>query len=179
MIKRKPEPIARPTGALTRENVQLKAEGRYSVDATLAGQKQSTETAETEEVLVQVEAREDFTKEAFLEAWKELGHRVKEDHDMAMFTAMTGKAPELVDCKVTMMVSNITQQERFGKWKTFLTSQLRSKLKNGLIELDVRLLKQEETTQKLLSSKDRYDQMVEKNPALEILRKKLDLDLDL
>ena len=77
LVKKKPQPIARPTGALTRENVQIKSNDRYSVDATLTGKKQSAEVAEEEEQLVLVDAREEFTEQAFREVWKQLAEKIK------------------------------------------------------------------------------------------------------
>ena len=79
---------------------------------------------------------------------------------------------------IEVEIDSKVQQMEFQKEIQDLLDFLRIELNNGLIQLDIRVA--ESNVQKLthLTSKERFFQMAEKNPDLNILKEEFDLDIE-
>ena len=86
--------------------------------------------------------------------------------------------PELRGLQVVYRVNNPLQREQMDGLRTEVLVHLKTELQNASLELHLDMKEQAmEEKKAFLSDKDRYDMMVEKNPALDKLRRALDLDL--
>ena len=74
-------------------------------------------------------------------------------------------------------IDNEIQKIELEEERSNLLSFIRIELNNYGIQLKV-LLSQEDNSVKHLSSKDKFMKMAEKNPALHVLREKLNLDIE-
>ena len=84
----------------------------------------------------------------------------------------------LEDKIVKFEVKNALQEEQLNIERAGLLFQLRQFVKCADLELKIELEKSEDDSPKMfLTDKEKYEKMVEKNPALDELRKRLDLDL--
>jgi DNA polymerase-3 subunit gamma/tau len=91
---------------------------------------------------------------------------------------MTLRKPKLQGLVVDFEVGNSLQREQMDSLRTDVLVHLKSQLKNAKLELQIHVVEQDlEDRKAFLSDRDRYDLMVQKNPALDALRQALDLDL--
>lgn len=95
----------------------------------------------------------------------------------SLFATLTLYNPQLEGEQIHFKVANRVQDSDLKEIRAELMEFLRKRLQNFQLQLEVELAKGNEQKLKLLSEKDKYDKMVEKNPLLEELRKRLDLDL--
>lgn len=141
----------------------------------------ATETA-TEEtqpsVSVNPEWNEEVTEEGLAKAWTQFVEKLREEDRLSLTATMSLGGPELRGNKVVYVVNNPLQREQMDGLRTEVLVHLKQELKNASLELHLDMKEQAlEERKAFLSDKDRYDLMVEKNPALDKLRKALDLDL--
>jgi DNA polymerase-3 subunit gamma/tau len=112
------------------------------------------------------------------EAWAGFVEKLRADDRIALVATMSLGAPELRGSQVVYAVNNPLQREQMDGLRTEVLVHLKTALKNAQLELHLEMKEQAmEEKKAFLSDKDRYDLMVEKNPALDKLRKALDLDL--
>jgi len=112
------------------------------------------------------------------EAWAGFVEKLRTDDRIALVATMSLGVPELRGSQVVYAVNNPLQREQMDGLRTEVLVYLKTALKNAQLELHLEMKEQAmEEKKAFLSDKDRYDLMVEKNPALDKLRKALDLDL--
>ncbi|MGB1636237.1 MAG: DNA polymerase III subunit gamma/tau [Flavobacteriales bacterium] len=121
---------------------------------------------------------EEVTPEGLERAWAGFVEKLRTDDRIALVATMSLGAPELKGSQVVYAVNNPLQREQMDGLRTEVLVHLKTELKNAQLELHLEMKEQAmEEKKAFLSDKDRYDMMVEKNPALDKLRKALDLDL--
>ena len=121
---------------------------------------------------------EEVTVASLVKAWKGFVEKLREDDRLALTATMSIGDPELRGLQVVYTVNNPLQREQMDGLRTEVLIHLKTNLKNAGLELHLEMREQAlEERKAFLSDKDRYDLMVEKNPALDKLRKALDLDL--
>lgn len=76
-----------------------------------------------------------------------------------------------------LTVINEVQLEQLADVRPVLLDTLRRELRNAALELKVEVNQRDEPTVKYMTDRDRYDAMVEAQPGLDVLRRRLDLDL--
>ena len=121
---------------------------------------------------------EDVNHEALLDAWQGFVESLREQDKLALVATMSLGSPELSGTRVQYVVHNPLQREQMDALRTEILVHLKTTLRNAQLEFHL-VMKEQELQEKkaFLSDRDRYDMMVEKNPALDRLRQALDLDL--
>ena len=140
----------------------------------------ATETATEVQPSVSVnpEWNEEVTEEGLASAWAQFVEKLRDEDRLSLTATMSLGGPELRGNKVVYVVNNPLQREQMDGLRTEVLVHLKQELKNASLELHLDMKEQAlEERKAFLSDKDRYDLMVEKNPALDKLRKALDLDL--
>ena len=146
--------------------------GQIKTKATEA----ATETQPS--VSVNPEWNEEVTEEGLATAWVQFVEKLRDEDRLSLTATMSLGGPELRGNKVVYVVNNPLQREQMDGLRTEVLVHLKQELKNASLELHLDMKEQAlEERKAFLSDKDRYDLMVEKNPALDKLRKALDLDL--
>lgn len=136
------------------------------------------EAAPTPGALIDPTWNEEVTVASLVKAWKGFVEKLREDDRLALTSTMSIGNPELRGQQVVYTVNNPLQREQMDGLRTDVLIHLKTNLKNAGLELHLEMREQAlEERKAFLSDKDRYDLMVEKNPALDKLRKALDLDL--
>ncbi len=136
------------------------------------------EAAPTPGALIDPTWNEEVTVASLVKAWKGFVEKLREDDRLALTATMSIGDPELRGLQVVYTVNNPLQREQMDALRTEVLIYLKTNLKNAGLELHLEMREQAlEERKAFLSDKDRYDLMVEKNPALDKLRKALDLDL--
>ena len=136
------------------------------------------EASPTPGALIDPTWSEEVTVASLVKAWKGFVEKLREDDRLALTATMSIGDPELRGQQVVYTVNNPLQREQMDGLRTEVLIHLKTNLKNAGLELHLEMREQAlEERKAFLSDKDRYDLMVEKNPALDKLRKALDLDL--
>ncbi len=127
--------------------------------------------------------KESFTKELFMEAWKELAESEKSAGRSAMGSTMLKYQPEIDTEKLSVVffVSNTAQKAWVeDKCLMRMTSFIREKLKNASIDLNVETIpneKNEAISDRLYMPSQKADYLLKNNEELRNLQKDLDLDI--
>ena len=151
----------------------------------LAGKSKSlSETVDSESKNKENEVDESWKEEVTLEkvkaAWNLFVEGHKEAKRVSLVSTLTMCEIELKGNLVTFHVLNALQEVQLNDERTDLLFHLRKTVKNTSIELSIHILPEadgQDVVKVFLSDKERYVEMVKKNPSLDALRKKLDLDL--
>jgi len=120
--------------------------------------------------------KQDFTTEQFLELWRVYTQKANDDQKIHLFTLMNNN-PIVEGTKITVLVENSALESTLNTEKVDLLNFLRSGLKNFDIVLTVR--KAENLGKKrIYTNKDKYSYLVDKNPQLEEMRRRFNLDIN-
>ena len=123
-------------------------------------------------------ARTDFTINELMSKWNAFSHQLKEKGRQGLYVTLTKRKPVLKENFILeFTIDNEIQKIELEEERSNLLSFIRTELNNYGIQLKV-LLSQEDNSVKHLSSKDKFMKMAEKNPALNDLREKLNLDIE-
>ena len=160
----------KPTGALRQKGVALAGQSAALAD--------SQNIVEVEDInFVDPAWNEEPTQEKVQNSWVEYVELKKKENRISFVASLT-KCKAVLDGKIVKFnVKNALQEEQLNSEKAGILFHLRQGVKCADLELSVSLEKNDDEPKVFLTDKEKYLQMAEKNPALEDLRKRLDLDL--
>lgn len=175
MLKKASEPRATPAGIkVPPQTYQLNS----SLETKRSGNALKTVTeSEIESVEVLDGPVEQVSPEALHEAWKKFAEEHVAEGPRSLYTTLLAEIPEIEANNIRFKIVNSIQEKDLSEVKAELLDYLRKQLNNVALTLTVELLKEEGIKKEFLSERQKYDRMAEKNPLLEELRKRLDLDL--
>lgn len=110
-------------------------------------------------------------------AWKRFVER-NADGPASRYATLSASLPELDGEQIRFSVVNIIQQKDMDEVKAELMDFLRTELRNVRLQLEIVLKEKKSVKKEFLSEREKYERMVQQNPLLEELRKRLDLDLN-
>ncbi|WP_316787032.1 DNA polymerase III subunit gamma/tau [Pedobacter frigiditerrae] len=120
--------------------------------------------------------KEAFTDEQFLELWKVYTQKAKDADKIHLYTLMNND-PIINGTEITVLVENLALESTLQDEKVELLNFLRSALKN--FDLQIVSKKAENLSKKrIYTNKDKYAYMVEKNPQIEEMRRRFNLDIN-
>ncbi len=100
----------------------------------------------------------------------------------SLFAAMKSGKLELDEENhfITFYVSNKLEYGEINNNKRHILGALRTRLKNKVVDLTVKIAKDKSTIDhRPYTNKDKFEYLAKKNPALKLLKDKLDLDYDI
>lgn len=123
------------------------------------------------------EDKEPFTFDELMVLWKQYTQKVKEENKINFYTILTTNEPVLTKPnEITVLITNLAQESILQNELVEFLNFLRTRLKN--FELGIVTKKVESKIEnRLYTSIEKYHYLVEKNPKLEDLRKRFNLDL--
>jgi DNA polymerase-3 subunit gamma/tau len=125
--------------------------------------------------------KEKVTAEGLKLAWDLFVEKQRVHKRVSLVSTLKMCAYELKGNVVCFRVVNALQEAQLDGERTDLLNHLRKEVRNAALELSIEIAvsnEGEEDGVTYFSEKERYQKMVDKNPTLEELRKRLDLDLD-
>ena len=131
----------------------------------------------TEDVVEIIKATDAFTEADLRTAWEAYAQVLRDQNKVGLAATMLQSKWSLVEQRIGLEVSNTSQVVMLGELKLDMLQFIRARVNNGQVDLELTVMNHEAAPAEFLTSKDRYDRMVERRPALETLRKRLDLDL--
>ncbi|WP_158796954.1 DNA polymerase III subunit gamma/tau [Pedobacter sp. L105] len=123
------------------------------------------------------EDKEPFTHDELMVLWKEYIQKTKEENKINLYTILTTNEPELTKpTEITVLITNLAQESILQNEQVEFLNFLRTRLKNFDVGIVTRKV-ENKIENRLYTSIERYHYLVEKNPKLEDLRKRFNLDL--
>jgi DNA polymerase-3 subunit gamma/tau len=123
------------------------------------------------------EDKEPFTHEELMVLWKQYTQKVKEENKINFYTILTTGEPVLTKPnEITVLITNLAQESILQNEQVEFLNFLRTRLKNfDLIMVTKKV--ESKLENRLYTSMEKYHYLVEKNPKLEEMRKRFNLDL--
>jgi DNA polymerase-3 subunit gamma/tau len=136
---------------------------------------------DTPEVVKEFEPvlREEFDLGQLQEAWKQFAEVQRRADLLNLSSTLLACSVGLEKEQIQIKLLNRVQEEQIKEVRVQLLEYLRGALKNDFIELNLNVpaAAESEVSSQFLTERERYDVFVDKNPHLDTLRKRLDLDL--
>lgn len=166
-----PSAKVKPTGFLRKKGVSLAGKSAQFAESNKT-------TKEAEENTLDPSWNEEPTLEKVKNAWDDYVNVKRKEDRISLVASLTMCEVGLEGKVVKFEVKNALQEEQLNSERAGLLFHIRQFVKCADLELSIKLEKgADDATKMFLTDKEKYLKMVEKNPALEELRKKFDLDL--
>ncbi len=112
------------------------------------------------------------------EAWEDYANILGQNGNMSLSSLMTARKPHLRnDTLLVIQIDSSHAEPIIHKGKSELLAYLREKVNNYALQLEHELVKTP-IERKAYTSDEKFKKMAEKNPNLETLRQRLDLDIE-
>jgi DNA polymerase-3 subunit gamma/tau len=166
-----PAPVREKTKAPTAQAVPSLGIAAPSTLMDVAKPVQATEPSTVREQPV--------TAEAVEKAWEAFIVTVESEGQFNLHTTLKATTMGFNDATITLNVLNRLQTEQIREVQLRLNQYFADQLENDTLKVVVEMAELESTTAstEFMNDRERYVEMVKKNPKLDELRKRLDLDL--
>jgi len=124
------------------------------------------------------EAREPFSYDRLLEVWNAFTQKMKATDKINLFTILNNFAPTLLNPElIEISVESKTQEHLVQQESVELLNFLRNELSNFGVEVTYKLVERK-IENRLYGNREKYDYLVNKNPKLDELRRRFNLDVN-
>jgi DNA polymerase-3 subunit gamma/tau len=124
------------------------------------------------------EAREVFSYDRLLEVWSTFTQKMKAADRINIFTILNNFAPTLLNPElIEISVESKTQEHLVQQESVELLNFLRNELRNFGVEVTYKLMERK-IENRLYGNREKYDYLVGKNPKLDELRRRFNLDIN-
>lgn len=124
------------------------------------------------------DAKEPFTHEQLMLYWNQYANKTKEDGKINVYTIMTASEPLLeTPQEITVHVEHKIQEGQLQDEMIDLLNFLRPRLKNFNVSIQCKQVARA-VVNRLYTNVERYQYLVDKNPKLEEMRKRFNLDVN-
>ncbi|HJV77690.1 MAG TPA: DNA polymerase III subunit gamma/tau [Paludibacter sp.] len=150
--------------------------GSISISAPIVNiqQQATTDNQVVAEPIVYL--NQEFTEDELVKAWQQFAETIPEQVRMtSLFFNTFPKLTSKTTFEVT--VSNIFQEKELKRLQQDIQHFIQSKLENSQVRMTIKVM-EESAVQRATSPEDRYRIMAEQNPALDILKNGLQLEID-
>lgn len=150
-----------------------------SITETFTRAKTSTETRQQSRETTTEEIGRAFTQEEFVHAWKDFTASQLGDNAQAFTAFEVAQLAVLEDGEVQVIFPSETQSHYFNDLKGQMAEHLRNKHDISGVKYIIQIARQDETKASggFFTDKEKFEWMREKNPALDELRKKFNLEI--
>jgi DNA polymerase-3 subunit gamma/tau len=121
--------------------------------------------------------KEAFTFAQLKVLWERYANKVKEEGKINVYTMLTSNEPILENDEITVIIENKIQESILQDELVYFLNYLRPELKNFNLRIVTKKLERE-LKNRLYTSIEKYQYMVQKNPQLEEMRKQFNLDVN-
>jgi len=124
------------------------------------------------------EAREPFSYDKLLDVWNKYVQILKAADKINLFTILNNFAPTLLSpVLIEISVESKTQEQFVQQESVELMNFLRNELQNFAIDITFKQVERK-LENRLYGNREKYDYLVNKNPKLEDLRRRFNLDIN-
>ena len=176
-VQQAPKPFvaAKPKDTVSDTKPAFKRPGSISISAPIAVQSvQSTDQeGPAQQTIVQ---NTPFTDQDLFRAWQQFADTIPEQGRMASLFLST--IPQLTSATTfEITVSNVLQEKELKRLQPDILGFIHSQLENTQVRMSIKVAEETEV-QRANSPEDRYKILAEQNPALDILKNGLQLEID-
>ncbi|WP_231426227.1 DNA polymerase III subunit gamma/tau [Pedobacter sp. Leaf250] len=124
------------------------------------------------------EARQPFSYDRLLEVWNSYIQILKNADKINLFTILNNFAPTLINpTLIEISVESKTQEQLIVQESVELMNYLRNELQNFGVDITFKQVERK-IENRLYGNREKYDYLVNKNPKLDELRKRFNLDIN-
>ncbi len=120
--------------------------------------------------------KQEFNEEEFKLLWQKYTQKAKNDDKIHLYTLLSSNEPILDGTNIIVSIENIALESTLNIEKIELLNFLRGALKNFDLQITTKRVESKQSD-RIYTNKDKYNYLVEKNPQLDELRKRFNLDL--
>ncbi len=131
-----------------------------------------------EVLILKDENKVELTTDNVIQLWDSFLLENKDKLQNAFLSAAQNQVPQLIEEKITFTVTNNVSLEMLQLHKMDITAYFRKKTTSILVVPDFILLRNDTLMKNYKTPKDRLKEMIDSNPAVLELIKKLDLNID-
>lgn len=137
------------------------------------------ENPETSKQDVDVKDNRPLELESLLMHWRKFAFQLKEQNKTSVFPMLTKRDPKIInDNSIIYEVDSEWVKEVLKPELFDLLAYLKINLKNGQLNINIRVLEEEKQSVNPYSPNDKFKILVEKNPNLQMLQRLFNLDVD-
>lgn len=175
MLKKAAVPMSGPSGHKVTPQT-------YQMRSTLAGNDHvvtDDESGREADPHVPLEGPADaVSHEALRTIWLEFAEAHLADRSRSLYTTLTAEIPDIEGNTISFRIHNGIQEKELNDLRGELMEFLRGRLNNVTLQLILERVEHHEVKKEFLSDREKYNRFAAKNPLLEELRKRFNLDLD-
>jgi len=172
----RPVVTPRPKETVTDAKPSFARPGSISISAPVITTHQPTKSGNEVVSEPAPSLNQEFTENELLQAWQRFAETIPEQGRMAsLFLSTYPKLTSKTSFEVT--VSNILQEKELKRLQQDIQSFIHIQLENSQVRMTIKVM-EETAVQRANSPEDRYRIMAEQNPALDILKNGLQLEID-
>ena len=173
---KKEEPLKKPA-----INRNLKGTGTISIKSELEDiiekKDQKNGIISEPEAIYETRPSENFTQEQFEIEWNKFTESIAKESP-SLYSTFKKRKPLLgANFMITIIIDNASQNDEINVIKAQILDFLRNQLNNYQIQLETKLADKKDE-EKVYSPTDKFNKMVEINPALNQLKNQLNLEID-
>ncbi len=171
--------VPKQTPALGKRNIILQSSESVSIRSVIAKRsQQQQQVAEQQEEIAQEQPTREYTTAELQDAWNRFADE-KMSHNMQAQSAFKVAEVDLrIGNTLRIALPSATQEMYFNEYRNQLAEFLRTQFDIRGIDFKVEIMRPEEIKSTYMSAKQRFDALVEKNPSLETMRKRFNLQID-
>ena len=117
-----------------------------------------------------------FSEDELIQSWRNFANTISDQIRMSSFVLNTNPV-QISDTTFEITVSNILQEKELIRLQPDILNFIQTQLENSTISMNIKLAEENEI-QRASSPEDRYKIMAQQNPALDILKNGLQLEID-
>jgi DNA polymerase-3 subunit gamma/tau len=141
-------------------------------------ERRAEEEESNEPKYIRGDAREAFTFEQLMLYWNQYANKAKEDGKINVYTLLTSSDPILDSPEeITVHVEHKIQEGQLQDEMVDFMNFLRPRLKNFNVNIKTKQVARKEVN-RLYTNTEKYQYLIEKNPKLEEMRRRFNLDVN-
>ena len=129
-----------------------------------------------EEILRNDLPRENFTLDQVKDGWKRFLDRLKMEHNIPSYNALMTTNLEMEEGEIIFEFSSHSSEQEFEMYRDRIRNSLRAHLKNHYFAIQIRF-SEKEAENHILSKKEKFEKLIDRNPVLLKLKEEFGLDL--
>lgn len=119
----------------------------------------------------------EISAEDILSKWNDLLHKIDQEGKLSLHTTLVTHPPIIDKTNILIKINNKAQEEELTSEKSDILGYLRSELNNGTIQLHFEIT-DEPQDKKAYTPEEKFQKLIEKNPHLQLLKDKFDLEIN-
>ncbi|TCD03742.1 DNA polymerase III subunit gamma/tau [Pedobacter psychroterrae] len=166
-----------PTGKIAIKQITVPNVG-FMIPSLTDLERKASGQDDNEPKFITGDAKEAFTAEKFLSLWKQYAEKAKEDGKINVYTILTASEPILETPELIIVhVEHKIQEQQLQEELIDLLNFLRPSLRNFNITIKAKQVART-IVNRLYTNTEKYQYLIEKNPKLEEMRKRFNLEVN-